>query len=241
MQRGQFTFYRSFWDAVRGLPKRDRLPILEAIIGYALDELQPEGLSQSQGAFFLLCKPTLDASRKRAEGGKNGGSLSQANRKALASLPQACSKPASSLPQASCKPMASEKEKKNEKKNEIETEGEGEGEVEVDKNHRPPDQKERFDEFWEKYPVKIGYEQALAVWEDLHLSDPDFDRLMNALALWTDSHRWKEKNGKFIPRAARWLSEKHFLSPPEDAVPKGATGYLGQAEWEAIERILSQP
>lgn len=79
--RGQFTFYRSFWDAVKGLPKKDRLPILEAIISYALDGKEPDGLSQSQSAFFLLCRPTLDSSRKKAANGKQGGSKPKANGK----------------------------------------------------------------------------------------------------------------------------------------------------------------
>ena len=35
--RGQFTFYRSYWEALRELPKKDRLPILDALIAYALD------------------------------------------------------------------------------------------------------------------------------------------------------------------------------------------------------------
>lgn len=79
--RGQFTFYRSFWDAVSGLPKKDRLPILEAIISYALDGTEPTGLSMSQSAFFLLCRPTLDSSRKKAASGKQGGSKPKANGK----------------------------------------------------------------------------------------------------------------------------------------------------------------
>ena len=69
-ERGQFTFYRSFWEAIKGLPKKDKLPILEAIISYALDGIEPSGLSQSQSAFFLLVKPTLDSSRKKAANGK---------------------------------------------------------------------------------------------------------------------------------------------------------------------------
>ena len=79
--RGQFTFYRSFWEAVKGLPKKDRLPILEAIIEYALDGTSPSGLSKSQSAFFLLVKPNLDASRKKAASGKRGGSKPKANGK----------------------------------------------------------------------------------------------------------------------------------------------------------------
>lgn len=80
-KRGQFTFYRSFWGAVQSLPKKDRLPVLEAIISYALDGDVPSGLSQSQNAFFLLVKPNLDASRKKAANGKQGGSKPKANGK----------------------------------------------------------------------------------------------------------------------------------------------------------------
>ena len=83
--RGQFTFYRSFWEAVQSLPKKDRLPVLEAIISYALDGTTPSGLTQSQSAFFLLVKPNLDASRKKAANGKQGGSKPKANGKQNAS------------------------------------------------------------------------------------------------------------------------------------------------------------
>ena len=84
-KRGQFTFYRSFWEAVQSLPKKDRLPVLEAIISYALDGDVPSSLSQSQNAFFLLVKPNLDASRKKAANGKQGGSKQKANGKQNAS------------------------------------------------------------------------------------------------------------------------------------------------------------
>lgn len=98
--RSQFTFYRSFWEAVQSLPKKDRLPVLEAIIAYALDGVSPSGLSQSQSAFFLLVKPNLDASRKKAANGKQGGSK----------------------PKAKAKQNASKKENEIEKEEEIEIE-----------------------------------------------------------------------------------------------------------------------
>lgn len=215
MDRNQFTFYRSFWEAVKGVPKRDRMPILEAIIGYALDGMEPEGLSASQWAFFLLCKPTLDTSRKKAVCGKQGGSKSQASRK------------------------QSEREKENEKENENEIEIYIEGEE--DKQH-PLHEKEYFYEFWASYPVKIGQDKAAQAWDLLKLPEQEIWKLMDGLTLWKNSLRWAEKGGKFIPRAARWLAEKHYLEPPrEDAVPKGASGVIGQAEWEAIERVMRQP
>ena len=103
-ERGQFTFYRSFWEAVKGLPKKDRLPILESIIEYALDGKAPSGLSQSQSAFFLLVKPNLDASRKKAASGKQGGSKPKAKGK--------------------------QTQREEEKENEIENEEENEEEIE---------------------------------------------------------------------------------------------------------------
>lgn len=101
-ERNQFTFYRSFWEAVKGLPKKDRLPILESIIEYALDGKSPSGLSKSQSAFFLLVKPNLDASRKKAASGKQGGS----------------------------KPKAKGKQTESKKENEVEIEEEEENEIE---------------------------------------------------------------------------------------------------------------
>ena len=84
-KRGQYTFYRSFWEAIKVLPKKDRLPIYEAITEYALDGTIPSGLTQSQSAFFSLVKPNLDAARKKAANGKQGGSKPKANGKQKAS------------------------------------------------------------------------------------------------------------------------------------------------------------
>lgn len=113
-KRGQFTFYRSFWEAIQSLPKKDRLPVLEAIISYALDGDIPSSLSQSQNAFFLLVKPNLDASRKKSASGKQGGSKTKAN----------------------CKQTASKKEIEREIEGEIENENEEEIEKEYKCNNR---------------------------------------------------------------------------------------------------------
>lgn len=77
MERPQFTFYRSYWEAIRGLPKKEREVALEAIISYALDETQPDSLSPVANAVFLLVKPTLDKGRQKAINGKAGGEQKQ--------------------------------------------------------------------------------------------------------------------------------------------------------------------
>lgn len=111
MERGQFTFYRSYYEAVKHLNKSDRAAVLMAICAYALDEELPS-LSGTPAAIFALVKPTLDTSRKKAESGKRGGEH-EANGKQNASKPQANGKQNA---------REKEKEKENEKEGENEIE-----------------------------------------------------------------------------------------------------------------------
>lgn len=73
IQRTQFTFYRSYWEAIVNLPKKDRLSAYEAITDYALNGTEPQ-LKGAAATAFILIKPTLDTARKRAKMGKQGGS-----------------------------------------------------------------------------------------------------------------------------------------------------------------------
>lgn len=73
MERNQFTFYRSYLDAIRRLSADEQGEILWAICVYALDEVMPENLSPIAETVFTLVKPTLDAGRKKALSGQKGG------------------------------------------------------------------------------------------------------------------------------------------------------------------------
>lgn len=70
MERNQFTFYRSYYEALKHLPKRDRADVLMAIIGYALDQAEPS-LSGVPLSVFTLVRPTLDSGRNKALNRKN--------------------------------------------------------------------------------------------------------------------------------------------------------------------------
>lgn len=72
MERAQFTFYRSYWEALQTLPKKDRLQAYEAITDYALNGTEPN-LTGPASTAFILIRPTLDTGRKRAAAGKSGG------------------------------------------------------------------------------------------------------------------------------------------------------------------------
>ena len=79
--RNQFTFYRSFYEGIAGLPKKDRAATLLAVCAYALYEEEPSGLSTAAKVAFELIRPVLDSGRKKAISGKQGGSKPKAKKK----------------------------------------------------------------------------------------------------------------------------------------------------------------
>ena len=83
--RQQFTFYRSYYDAIQELPKEEQASIVLAVCAYAIYETEPQGLTPAASMAFKLIRPTLDSGRKKAENGKKGGSKPKANRKQSAS------------------------------------------------------------------------------------------------------------------------------------------------------------
>lgn len=88
--REQFTFYRSFGDAVMRIKKKsDRADAYDAIINYALYEIEPDldSMSDAAAIAFISAKPNLDVSKKKSESGKQkakakqNGSKTEANAK----------------------------------------------------------------------------------------------------------------------------------------------------------------
>ena len=114
MRRDQFTFYRSYYEALKNLPKRDQTAVLMAVIGYALDEAEPN-LSGVPLSVFTLIRPTLDSGRNKAKNrlNKYGSNTKQTGTK----QEQSC--------------------KEGEKEVEVEVEGESEREYEKD-SYTPP-------------------------------------------------------------------------------------------------------
>ena len=119
-ERTQFTFYASFFDAVSRIKKKaDRADAYDAICAYALREEDPDFSKMSDAAqiAFLLIKPNLDSSRRKAKSGKNGGSTKQMASKAEANSEQSGSKAEANDKQE--QPASEiENEKEREKENE---------------------------------------------------------------------------------------------------------------------------
>ena len=115
MKRTQFTFYESFYKAVKMIKNPDaRAQAYDIICAYALygEEPNMDLLQDFAAIAFELIKPNLDSSRRKAENGKIGGSKKQNSSKTKANYNQ--DKVESN--------KENEKENKKEKEKEIEIE-----------------------------------------------------------------------------------------------------------------------
>lgn len=118
MNREQFTFYRSFFNAIQRIRKKaDRADAYDAISKYALDGTEPEldKLPDLAAVAFLLCKPNLDSARRKAQGGKKGSSV-----KDTAKIEGRCEEDTAKI-EGRCDEDTANKKKK-EKENKIENE-----------------------------------------------------------------------------------------------------------------------
>lgn len=70
--RAYFAFYRSFREALRGLPDGERLAILDALLAYAFDQTEPAP-GGVVGMFFALARPILDRDWAQYRNGCKGG------------------------------------------------------------------------------------------------------------------------------------------------------------------------
>lgn len=124
--RNQFTFYRSFFEAVFKIKsKAARAEAYDAICKYALFNNAPDvdKMSDAAAIAFMLIKPNLDASRRKAKSGKTAGPVSkpQVNRKQTVSKVEAKRKQtvSKSNPQARKRKRRRKRERKRKRTNVI--------------------------------------------------------------------------------------------------------------------------
>ena len=235
-ERKQFTFYLSIFKAIRKIKKKtDRADAYDAICAYALFGEEPdlEAMTDSVSIAFELIRPVLDASRRKSKSGKQGGSKPKQNE----SKPEANGKQTGSKPDE----IASKGEKEKEKEKEVEIEHECVKRVCVES--KPQAEGRSFTAFWEDYPAKINREEAWETWKAISPDAQTVGRIKAGLEAWKRSPQWTEDGGRYIPSAAKWLKDRRWeVGPPagKQKVPMGASGALGAAELEAIQRVLRE-
>ena len=119
MKRDQFTWYRSYYEALRTLPAKDFQIAVLAICAYALDEEIPD-LSGVPYSVFTLIRPTLDSGKIKAA---NRANKRKTNRE------QSENKPGTNEEQTDNKPEQTRKEREGEGERVEESEREGENDM----------------------------------------------------------------------------------------------------------------
>ena len=83
------------------------------------------------------------------------------------------------------------------------------------------DESAAFAEFWHLYPKKSGQRDARAAWEELAPGKNTQSQILEALRRAKDSPQWREENGRYIPKAAKWLRERRW----DNLVPLPVASY----------------
>ena len=223
--RTQFTFYRSFREAIKCLPDEDRLKVYDAIADYALDEEEPD-ITGAAMAVFLMARPTLDNSRKKAESGSTGGTNGTGDSKQRTSTSQANRKQTASTTQANDKQTASKKEI----------------EIEIEKDitpYSPPKGDAEFEEFWALYPKKVGKIAAKKAFQKARKTT-SLETLLTAVRVQKCGSRWSKDNGDFIPNPATWLNQGRWED--EDTPGKAQNSRPGAiaADLDRMEDYLKE-
>lgn len=204
-QRKTFTFLRSYYEAASAIQsKEDRADFYHAIFRYVFDG-EEIALTDVPLAMFMLAKPNIDTSLKKAEYGRIGGMVRSEN--------EAKRKHASSKIQAETKQASSELEAIKEK---------DKGNIYIDIFNPPynPPLKgdDGFEKFWKEYPRKVGKDAAKRAFEKA-IKKADIETLVTAVQRQKCGTQWTRDNGQYIPHPATWLNQGRW----QDEVDNGGS------------------
>ena len=211
MERSQFTWYRSYYEALKTLPAKEFKSVVLAVCAYALDEEAPS-LSGVSNSVFTLIRPTLDSGRNKAANriNKQKSNAEQTNIK----TEQTDIKRKTNREQTEIKTEQNgkEKERENEKERDIEKESESEN----DSSPPYPPLDRSFEKFWAAYPRKIHRTEAEAAWKRLN-PKPALETILASLEAHRKSADWQKENGRYIPAPDNWLVNRRWRDTPPPA------------------------
>lgn len=98
-----------------------------------------------------------------------------------------------------------------------------------------------FERFWDVYPKKVGKKDAMRAFGKVKA---DVQVLIDAVNRQKLSSQWCKDGGQYIPNPSTWLNQERWNDELDTnmgrKVPCGASGNLGAAELEAIQRVLRE-
>ena len=93
-------------------------------------------------------------------------------------------------------------------------------------------QEQRFNEFWNLYPKKVGKEAARKSWNKVHPDQALFNKIMQSIAEAKASEQWRKQNGQFIPNPATWLNQGRW----DDVIESATEQRKGEKTHEEVVR-----
>jgi hypothetical protein len=74
-----------------------------------------------------------------------------------------------------------------------------------------------FDDFWYKYPKKVGIQAARKAWKK---ANPDIIKVIDAINWQRETKQWQAEDGKYIPNPATYLNQGRWMDEaPEQVAP----------------------
>lgn len=137
--RDSFIFYRSFYEAIKDLPRDIQGEIYTAIMEYSLYGKETDNLKPVARSIFTLIKPQIDMNNKRFDNGCKGGRPLKKETK---------EKPSNNQKET--------KEKPNKNYNVNDNNNDNKESTNVDKKERPPKSDyERFNEWLKEHTPNV--------------------------------------------------------------------------------------
>ena len=101
---------------------------------------------------------------------------------------------------------------------------------------------DRFNEFWEEYPRKVGNGKARDSWNKIKPSAALHQKILTAIAAAKESRQWQKDNGEYIPNPATWLNQGRWDDEPEQKPQTMEKKFGGpnQEELKRMERLLNK-
>ena len=106
---------------------------------------------------------------------------------------------------------------------------------------KPTAQDDRFDQFWNAYPRKVGKKAAQNSWKKIKPTAELFEKIMQSLEAAKHSAQWQRENGQYIPHPTTWLNQGRWDDELDPVVQQSQMyGKGNQNTMDTLSRMLAE-
>ncbi|MBQ2427750.1 MAG: hypothetical protein II264_04600 [Ruminococcus sp.] len=222
-----FFVLRSYYTAVSSLENsKDRGELWQAIMDYVFAEKEPTKLKPALKACFELIRPMVDSSKERKAKRNNVQTLSDNvntmsdNVNTMSDIGDTMFEHCQTLRARENQGM--NQERTRDKGQGIKDKGQGStfsplpspdgsaADTEQGESVSPEQRINLFSRFWDAYPRKENKTAAVKAWNALKPDAELVDQMLLVITAKAGTEEWKKENGRFVPRADKWLSERRW-------------------------------